>query len=234
MEIPLNDEINDLPPCDPTGSRAYAANFQHFNTLKIAAPALFATLLCSVAVNVIQANRPPVVLVVRVNDAGQAEPIRYNSTNYTPREAEIRASLNTWAVDRFRLTKEYSADHFRENYYFMTASLARSAMGQDSARLAAVLAGGEEEDVQINRIEFRTFETPKLPNGVVGSGEVRIDIFKLTGATAAQQKQHWTITLRYEVNPSEAAKRGLREPQFQLLNPIGVSVIWFHEDRAFD
>jgi type IV secretion system protein VirB5 len=235
MMTPLNDEINDTPPQDPDAGIAYAANFRYYSALKIGGSALLAGLLCSVAGNVLQSRRPPTVLVIRVDDAGRADAIRYNSENYTPREAEIKSRLNDWAIDRFRLRKDIVGDAFKHNYYYLNAALATKLMDTDAPAIAKVMSGsGEEQDVVVNSIEFTDFDNRKSPGGVVGSGEARIDLSKILNPTGSQEKQHWIVTVKYEVNPQYAAIRSISDPRFQTMNPLGVTITSFHEDRAFN
>jgi type IV secretory pathway TrbF-like protein len=81
------------------------------------------------ALNIWQYQRPPAVIVIRVDDAGRAEAIRYKTGEYTPREAEIVSRLNEWAIDRFRLLKSVIDQDFKKNYLFLESRLARELMG---------------------------------------------------------------------------------------------------------
>jgi type IV secretion system protein VirB5 len=86
----------------------------------------------------------------------------------------------------------------------------------------------------INSIQFTDFDTRKLRGGIVGTGEARIDMSKIINPTGTQEKQHFVITVKYEVNPEYAATRSIQDPRFQTLNPLGVTITSFHEDRAFN
>ena len=164
---------------DIAGNVAYAAAFQYSVALRIAVCVLFTLLAASVSTNVMQWRRPPTVLVVRVDEAGRAEAIRYRNTDYTPREAEIVSGLNTWAIDRFRLMKSVIDTNFKSNYYFLDSRLARELTVNDAEVVANVQAGKAlEQDVQINGIRFRAFETRKDLDGTVGTGECVIDMYK--------------------------------------------------------
>lgn len=234
-ETVLDDQINAvLPPSDPTGNVAYAATFRYHRALQGASAILFAGLLGSVAVNVWQSHRPPVVLVVRVDEAGRAAALHYDALHFTPREAEIRARLNDWATYRFGLLKAVAGSHFALNYDYLTAALARRLMVEDSPRLAKILAGNEpEQDVTVDDIRFRSLDGSGLSDGAVASGEAVIDLTKIVDPSGSAERQRWTITVKYEVNPVQAAKRGERDPQFLNVNPLGVIITWFHEDRSF-
>jgi type IV secretion system protein VirB5 len=235
MSTPLNDEMNDTPPRDLDTGIAYAANFRYYSALKVGISALLAGLLLSVAGNVWQSRRPPTVLVVRVDEAGAADAIRYNSANYTPREAEIKSRLNDWAIDRYRLRKDIVGDTFKRNYYYLNSTLAARLMDKDAPLIAKVMSGsGEEQDVVINSVQFTDFDSRKLAHGIVGSGEARIDLSKILNPTGTEEKQHWVVTVKYEVNPEYAATRSISDPRYQTLNPLGVTITSFHEDRAFN
>jgi type IV secretion system protein VirB5 len=219
---------------DHAGNAAYTARFEYFTALRAIAIAFFLLFVASAALNIWQARRPPFVMVTRVDDAGRAQAITYKSSEYTPREAEIVSGLNQWAIDRFRLIKPVLDTNFKTNYYFLDSRLARELTGSDADVVASVAAGKmPEQDVQINSIRFRSFETRKDPDGTVGMGECVIDMYKSYNVTG-QAREHWLLTLKYKVNPTAAAERSHRDPAFQLANPLGVTITWFHEDRELN
>lgn len=234
-ETMLDDSVNDiLPPSDPVGNAAYTAQFRHYRTLQFGGLIVSVALVASVAANLWLAHRPPVVIVVRVDGAGHAMAERYSAPHYTPREAEIRARLNEWAIYRYRLMKAVASEKFKLNYDYLSASLAQQWMQQDAPRVAKILAGNEpEQDVLIDNIQFTALDTRPKIDGAVAGGEAVIDLTKIIQPAGESERQHWTVTVRYEVDPVEAAKRGESDPQFQNLNPLGVTITWFHEDRAF-
>ena len=216
---------------DHAGNLAYAARFEYFTALRAIAIALFLLLVGSIALNLWEFRRPPVLMVIRVDDAGRAEAIRYKNNEYTPREAEIVSGLNEWAIDRFRLIKPVLDTNFKSNYYFLDSRLARELTGGDADVVAHVQAGKmPEQDVQINSIRFRSFETRKDLDGTVGTGECVIDMYKSYNVTG-QAREHWLLTLKYKVNPMAAAERSHHDSSFQLANPLGLTITWFHEDR---
>lgn len=233
-EIALDDSINDALPVDSVGNIAYEARFQHQRTLQWSVAGLLAAVTALSITLAWQSHRPPTVLVVRVDEAGRATPIRYDALQFTPREGEIRARLNDWAIDRYRLLKAVAGDSFKLNYDFLSADLGRRLMSPDAAHLAKILAGSEpEQDVQIDNIQFTSLSNQRLPDGAVASGEAVIDMTRTAQSGAQTDPQHWTVTVRYEVDPVAAARRGETDPQFLNVNPLGVTITWFHEDRAF-
>jgi type IV secretion system protein VirB5 len=217
---------------DHVGNAAHAARFEFFAVWRRMAIAFLLLFAASAATNVWQSRRPPVLMVVRVDEAGRSEAIRYRNNDYTPKEAEIVAGLNTWAIDRFRLIKTVIDTNFKANYYFLDSRLARELTTSDADVVASVQAAKiPEQDVQINSITFDFIDTTKLPDGTVGAGQCKIDMYKFSSASP-QAREHWLLTLRYKVNPLAAAERSGRDPAFQLANPLGLTITWFHEDRA--
>ena len=219
---------------DHSGNAAYAARFQYFGAVGVIAAAFFILFVASASLNLWQYRRPPFVMITRVDDAGRAEPIRFKSGEYTPREAEIVSRLNEWAICRFRLLKPVIDQDFKKNYYFLEARLARELMATDADVITKIQAGSmAEQDVEIKGITFRSFEVRKDPDGTVGAGECVIDFYKVYNLSS-QGREHWEITLKYKVNPTAAAIRSQKDPAFQLVNPLGVTIVWFHEDPLFD
>ena len=234
-ETILDDRVNDvLPAPDSAGNFAYGAQFRHYRTLQAGAAVLAFALAVSVSANLWSAMRPPTVMVVRVDDAGRTSLLRYPGLSYTPREAEIRSRLNDWAIDRYRLLKPVAGANFKLNYDYLSSALAQKLMPQDAPRLAKILAGSEpEQDVAVENIQFTAIDPRKLPDGAVASGGAVIDLIKIINPSGQNERQHWTVTVQYEVDPVAAAKRGETDPEFENINPLGVAITWFHEDRAF-
>lgn len=224
MSTALNDSINDVA-VDPIGNIAYEERFQHLRALRLM---LFAALVLAAVQSVLLffvLRRPPVVIVDRIDGDGHVQVSNYAGVRFTPRESEIRSWLDAWAVDRYRILKALGTSHFDQNYYFLSNDLARDLMTKDAAHVAQILAGSEpEEDVQINGTRF----TEVAPT----SGEAVIDMTKIVGTGDSGEKQRWTVTLRYEVDWVAAAKRAESDPRFADVNPLGVTITWFHEDRA--
>jgi hypothetical protein len=219
---------------DHAGNAAYSAGFRYTGALQVISIAFFLLFFASAGLNFWQYHRPPTVIVIRVDDAGRAEPLRYRSGQYTPREAEIVSRLNEWAIYRFRLLKAVIDPDFKKNYYFLDSRLARELMATDADVVSKIQTSTlAEQDVEIKGITFRSFEMRKDPDGTVGAGECVIDFYKVYNVTG-QGREHWQITLKYKVNPTAAAMRSQKDPTFQLSNPLGVTVTWFHEDPLFD
>lgn len=224
-EIAVDDSINDTLPLDEIGNIAYEARFEHQRTLQICMAALCVLVVVLSLLLAWVARRAPVVIVDRVDGDGRVQVSNYAGVVYTPREAEIRSRLNDWAIDRYRLLKALGTSDFKLNYYYLSGSLAQQLKAQDEAHVARILAGSDpEQDVQIDAIRFTAVEGTK--------GEAVIEMTKIVNPGDNAERQKWTVTVRYEVDWIAAAKRGETDPQYLNVNPLGVTITWFHEDRA--
>jgi hypothetical protein len=235
-EITLDDQINTVMPGDDAGCAAYTANVRHHRTLKIGATALLAAVIALAFANVVQATRPPKVLVVRIDEAGRAEAIRINTTNYIPQAPEIRAALFTWTLQRYRIVRSIAKDDFRLNYYLLSGALHAKLHDADMATVAGVVSGADpEQDVVIKRIGIAPITVTKRGLDSVGAGSAQIEIALRKGLDEPDspdaEKQRWLLDFRYIVNPAEAARRAEVDPNFQIYNPLGITITSFFATR---
>ena len=142
--------------------------------------------------------------------------------------------LNEWAIDRFRLLKAVIDQDFKKNYYFLESRLARELMATDADVVTKIEQAQWLSKTSKSRgLRFALSKCAKIPDGTVGAGECVIDFYKIYNVTG-QGREHWQITAKYKVNPTAAAERAKKDPAFQLANPLGVTIVWFHEDPLFD
>ena len=185
-------------------------------------------LIASLAVNLWQWRQPPRIYAFRVDEI-RAQVLDYNANNYTPREGEIKSYLERWATDRFRLVSAVIPYTFKENYFFLADSIARPLAVSDADVVAKIQSAAVgEQDILIHGVSFRGLDTKRMSDGTLASGECVIDMDKLYNITGPDSKEHWNITVKYLVNPTISSKM---TPAFQSANPIGLQIVWFHEDR---
>jgi len=183
------------------------------------------------------ASRKPIILVTRINDVGQAQAIKYTSTEFTPDDGVVRSALNEWAKLRYTLTRETAGRDYAHNYYFLSAPQSSASMEKDrtSQRIVKLLAGqGTPNDLEILSVQIQSMGTEKKPDGTLAEGTALIDMQKVFPASTGVEahKEHWTVNVQFSVNPEQANERYATDPTFQLINPLGVTITYFHEDRA--
>jgi hypothetical protein len=219
------------PITDSVGVAAKAARTEFLRMYQIALALCAFLLTGSIAANVYQYSRPPVVFGYRVDDSGRITALRVrDDKNFTVREAEVQTAVRTWILDRFRLVRPLIATNFPENYYFLDDRLVRHLTATDAEVVAKIQQGIlPEQDVEIKGITFRDFQARHDPDGTIGTGEVVVEFFKLYDTTGPDARQRFEITLKYKVNPMQVAALG---PEAQSANGMGFQISYFHEDRV--
>ncbi len=182
-------------------------------------------------------HRKPVVLITRVSDVGQAQAIKYTSTEFTPDDAVVRSNLYAWAKLRYTLNRETAGRDYMHNYYFLSDKLSLQAMEQDRStqKVSKVIAGqGNPNELEILSVQIQNLGTIKKADGTIAEGNAVIDIVKAfpAGTGAEAHREHWTVSVNFYVNPEQAAERYANDPTFQMVNPLGMTITFFHEDRA--
>ncbi|MEO8130836.1 MAG: hypothetical protein ABI822_27305, partial [Bryobacteraceae bacterium] len=142
-----------------------------------------------------------------------------------------------WTKLRYTLNRETAGRDYTHNYYFLSEKLSTQTMEQDrnTQKIAKVMAGqGTPNELDILGVQIQNLGTVKRADGTIAEGNAVIDIVKLfpaaTGAEA--HREHWTVSLNFYMNPEQAAERYSNDPTFQMVNPLGVTITFFHEDRA--
>ena len=146
------------------------------------------------------------------------------NVQYTPREAEIKAYLEQWAIYCYRLQRAEGAKDFEWNYYYLTESLAQKCRAHDVSHNAKVMSGVDpEEDVIVRGTRLTRLNGNK--------GEAVVSLYRIFGTGTQADKQRWDITVPFEVDAVAAKKKADHDPMMARLNPLGVMAIAFHEDR---
>ena len=233
------DELNETLPANlppDADYESYSALFRENRLLRGVAVVLGLGFVLAAASAFQFSHRKPVILVTRVNEIGQAQAIKYTSTEFTPDDAVVRSALYSWAKLRFTLNKETAGRDYIHNYYFLSDKLGMTGMEQDRAsqKIAKVIAGqgiGNKIEILVSR--FRLL-IRKRCDVSIAQGNAVIDLMKVFPAAtnAEAHKEHWTISVNFYINPQQGAERYANDPVFQMVNPLGVTITFIHEDRA--
>ena len=234
------DELNETLPANlppDADYESYSALFRENRLLRGVAVVLGLGFAFAEASAFQFSHRKPVILVTRVNEIGQAQAIKYTSTEFTPDDAVVRSALYSWAKLRFTLNKETAGRDYIHNYYFLSDKLGLAGMEQDRAsqKIAKVIAGqGIGNEIEILGVQIQNLNTETDASGRIAQGNAVIDLMKIFPAAtnAEAHKEHWTISVNFYINPQQGAERYANDPVFQMVNPLGVTITFIHEDRA--
>lgn len=222
---------------DHIGNEVYASHYAERKAYRFALAALTVLLACSVLGNVALAKRKIVYRYIRIDEMGRAQAIQYNDLNYSPREGEIRTYLTDWANYRYTINRETIAKKYPLNYYFLSQPLAGQLMAEDNQNhLVSQVMGGqiEQSDVEVRDVAITSMSVETVSGAKLAKGTALVSIDKLYSPRYSRQPrtEHWVVSVTYYLNPAIVNDEARTLPQFETLNPLGLVITEFHENRV--
>jgi type IV secretory pathway component VirB8 len=173
-------------------------------------------------VRMVQNFRP---LVIRINDIGRAEAVKYDTLGYKPQDAEIKYFLSEFCRVYYGRSRYTIRDNFKQSLMFMEAQLANSVA----------------EAYRKNKTIDNYLQDPTAP-------DIDIEVEKVSIEDLRSAPYKATVDF-YEIAYSPAdhveSKRTLYTAHFVFLfrdsvpndliqvNPLGLAITYFREDEAF-
>jgi type IV secretion system protein VirB5 len=193
-------------------------------------------LLGSFGVIVSLAHRPIQTRYIRIDEMGKATAIQYSDLAYSPREGEVRTYLTDWANYRYTINRETIAKKYPMNYYFLSIQLANQYMADDNAaHLVSQVLGNqiEQSDVQIDGVTITSMSQETVKDAPFVRGTALVNITKIYSPRNSRQprKEHWVLSVTYYLNPAQVSVAAQTFPQFETINPLGLTITQFHENR---
>jgi type IV secretory pathway TrbF-like protein len=199
------------------------------NYLRIALVLAFFTLCGSVWFNFATLRhykdfRP---LVIRIDSLGQAQAIKYDDFKYQPQDKEIRSFLTEFTRLYYARNRYTFKDNITRSLYFLDARLANNIMTKfkKDEVLENYLKDADQQDVDI-KVEQVTLE------------EIQNPPYKAT--------VDYTASYSNPFDPRPTARQERFRATFQFVflqdvpnnlipvNPLGISIQKFREDKAFN
>jgi len=221
---------------DTIANEIYAAHYNERRTSRIVISGLSVLLLGSFASIVALAHKPVINRYIRIDEMGKAQAIQYSDLNYSPREGEVRTYLTEWANYRYTLNRETVAKKYPLNYYFLSTTLATQLMAEDNAAhtISQVSSGQiEQSDVDVRNVTITSMSTEQIQGAVIAKGTALVNIDKLYSVRNSREPrtEHWMLSVTYYLNPKQVSDQAKVFPQFETINPLGLTVTEFHENR---
>lgn len=222
---------------DEIANEVYAAHYSERRIARIAIGTLAGLSLVLTGAVVLVANRPALTRYVRIDDAGRAQAIQYSDLNYSPREGEIRTYLTDWANYRHTINRETIAKKYPMNYYFLSSQLASQLINTDNNNhlTTQVNAGQiEQNDIQVNNVTITSMMQERISGAVVSRGTalMNFDLIYSPQHTQKPRTEHWMASMTYYINPAQVSDQAKTNPQYETINPLGVTITEFHENRV--
>ncbi|MBB5061584.1 type IV secretion system protein VirB5 [Granulicella aggregans] len=222
---------------DKIANQVYSAHYSERSMAKIAIGALGILSVVLSAALVIVSHRPAITRYVRIDEAGRAQAIQYSDLNYSPREGEIRTYLTDWTNYRHTINRETMAKKYPMNYYFLSAPLAGQLILQDNNNhlITQVVSGMvEQSEVQVNNVTITSMTTEKIENAIVSRGTAleSFDLIYSPRTSTKPRTEHWMASITYYLNPAQVSDQAKTNPQYETINPLGMTITEFHENRV--
>jgi len=232
----------DLTPkqallADEIGNEVYASHYAERKAYRLIL-ACGTVLLCgSMWLNLSLARRPLVNRYIRIDEMGRAQAIQYSDLSYSPREGEIRTYLTDWANYRYTVSRDTIAKKYPLNYYFLSGNLASQLMTDDNQNhLVSQVVGGqiEQSDVEVKNVTITSMSQETVQGAVLARGTALLALDKLYSPSHSREPrtEHWMLSLTYYLNPKQVSDQAKIYPQYEFLNPLGLTITEFHENRV--
>jgi type IV secretory pathway TrbF-like protein len=227
----MSNTTIDLPimPDERAAKRQYVEQFGSLivmNTyLKIALLALSLVVLALVFLDVrtFQAFRELKPLVIRINDVGRAEAIRYESLEYHPQEAEIRYFMTQFVELYYSRMRATVSESYARSFYFLDPKLADAIIeaNKKNKTMEPLLSGASDEiDVRVKNVSIEDLRQAPY--------RATVEFEKIYyGPDRSETKRE-----KYVGNFAFVFRD--RVPNAVIpVNPLGLVITYFREDQAF-
>ena len=222
---------------DQIGNEVYASHYAERKAYRLILACGTVLLCSSMWLNLSLARRPLVNRYIRIDEMGRAQAIQYSDLNYSPREGEIRTYLTDWANYRYTISRDTIAKKYPLNYYFLSGNLASQLMTEDNANhLVSQVVGGqiEQSDVEEKNVTITSMSQETVQGALMARGTALLAFDKLYSPSHSHQPrtEHWMLSLTYYLNPKQVSDQAKIYPQYEFINPLGLTITEFHENRV--
>jgi len=222
---------------DHIGNEVYSSHYAERKAYRLILGCGTVMLLASLGMNLMLARRPAANRYIRIDEMGRAQAIQYSDLNYSPREGEVRTYLTDWANYRYTVNRDVIAKKYPLNYYFLSQALASRLMTEDNANhlVSQVTAGQiESSDVQVQNVTITTMSEEMLQGTRIARGTalMAVDRFYSAQSSHEPRTEHWMLSVTYYLNPKQVSDQSRVYPQYEFINPLGLTITEFHENRV--
>lgn len=221
---------------DEIGNEVYASHYAERKAYRLIITCGTVVLLGSLWLNFSLAHRPVANRYIRIDEMGRAQAIQYSDLAYSPREGEVRTYLSDWVGYRYTISHETIAKRYPLNYYFLSQNLAAQLMTEDNHdHLVSQVVGGqiEQSDVEVKNVTITSLSQETIQGVVLARGTALIALDRIYSPAHSHQPrtEHWMLSLTYYLNPKQVSDQAKIYPQYEFINPLGLTITEFHENR---
>src|SRR5579883_2490170 len=164
-------------------------------------------------------------LVIRINDIGRAEAVKYDALGYKPQDAEIKYFLSEFCRMYYSRNRYTVRDNFKKSLMFMEAGLANSVAEayRKNHTVEAYLQDSSSPDIDIEVQQVSIEDLRSAPyKATLDFYEIVYSPTDRTEIKRTLYTAHFVFLFRDSV-PNDLIQ----------VNPLGLAVTYFLEDEAF-
>jgi type IV secretion system protein VirB5 len=165
-------------------------------------------------------------LIVRINDVGRAEAIDYRNFQYRPQEAENKYYLSRWAELYFSRNR-FTIERDQTNaLYFLNSDVQRAVIEQER-KDNIILTYRNDSTLPYVDVEIKNVVLDDLR---LSPYSARIEFEKVYTNPADHtelKRERWTASVTY------VFRENVRNNELAV-NPLGLTIVRFRADQAFD
>ena len=110
-------------------------------------------------------------------------------------------------------------------------------MGEDNANhlVSQVTAGQvESSDVEVQNVTITTMSEETVQGARIARGTALMTLDKFYSAQNSREPrtEHWLLSIIYYLNPKQVSDQSRVFPQYEFINPLGLTITEFHENRV--
>jgi len=170
------------------------------------------------------ANMHP--LIIRVNDVGRAEAIDYRNFQYRPEEAENKYYLTRWAELYFGRNR-FTIERDQTNaLYFLNSDVQRAVIAQEQKN-NTIQSYRNDSTLPYVDVEVKNVILDDLRQSPY-SARIEFDrVFTNPADHTELKREHWVASVTYVF-------REVVKNNELAVNPLGLTIVRFRADQAFD
>ena len=165
-------------------------------------------------------------LIVRINEVGRAEVIDYRNFQYRPQEAENKYYLTRW-VELYFSRNRFTVERDQTNsLYFLNGDVQREVVDQE--RKDNIIASyTKDNSLPFVDVEVKNVILDDLRQSPYSARVEFEKVFTNPSDHSELKRERWTASVTY------VFREDVKNNQLAV-NPLGLTIIRFRADQAFD
>ena len=163
----------------------------------------------------------PKPLVVRVDEVGRAEAVRYEAMEVSadPLDPTTGYFLHRFIVDHYSRRSATSREYWQRSLRFLTPQVANQAFASSAEEIAEVSVGLAAEELQVENVAVQILPQPTEPH----SAAATFNVVRLANGLEVG-RESWAVSIRFGYLAEIPA-------ELVVWNPIGIAISFLQGDR---